>query len=46
VLLIDEDGFSYAEAATIDGREGTIASRLNRAHTTLRTLLDNEGRTS
>lgn len=44
VLLVDGDGLTYADAATIlDVREGTIASRLNRAHATLRTALDPEG---
>lgn len=44
VLLVDKDGLSYADTAAILGvREGTIASRLNRAHTTLRRSLDTEG---
>lgn len=47
VLLIDGDGLAYGEAAAIlDVREGTIASRLNRAHNVLRPLLDDEGGTT
>ena len=41
VLLVDGDGCSYDEAAAILGvRAGTIASRLNRAHKTLRDALN------
>ncbi len=44
VLLVDGEGLSYAEAAAVlDVRSGTIASRLNRAHTALRTALDEGG---
>jgi RNA polymerase sigma-70 factor (ECF subfamily) len=40
VLLVDSDGYSYNEAATILGvPEGTIASRLNQARQNLRTAL-------
>ena len=43
VLLVDGDGCSYQQAATIlEVREGTIASRLNRAHRTLRAALQSE----
>jgi RNA polymerase sigma-70 factor (ECF subfamily) len=46
VLLVDGAGLTYTQAAQImDVREGTIASRLNRAHSTLRSVLDpQEGR--
>ena len=44
VLLVDAQGFGYREAGRILGvPEGTIASRLNRARTTLRRALG-EGR--
>ncbi|MDW3219633.1 MAG: RNA polymerase sigma factor [Acidimicrobiales bacterium] len=44
VLLVDGDGLSYAEAASVlDVREGTVASRLNRAHARLRTVLGDPG---
>ena len=47
VLLVDSDGLTYAEAAQVlDVAEGTIASRLNRAHTALRAVLDREGSSS
>lgn len=47
VLLVDGEGLSYAEAAAVlDVRSGTIASRLNRAHTALRTALDEGERRS
>jgi RNA polymerase sigma-70 factor, ECF subfamily len=40
VLLVDADGFDYRDAAEILGvPAGTIASRLNRARTALRTAL-------
>lgn len=41
VILIDGDGCSYREAAAVLGvREGTIASRLNRARRALRDALN------
>lgn len=41
VLLVDGEGLSYTEAAQIlDCAEGTVASRLNRAHAALRRVLD------
>ena len=50
VLLVDGEGLSYAEAAEILGvKQGTVASRLNRAHTALRTTIgqpSEEGSTS
>jgi RNA polymerase sigma-70 factor (ECF subfamily) len=40
VLLVDGDGCTYDQAAEVLGvRSGTIASRLNRAHKTLRDTL-------
>lgn len=40
VLLVDAEGFSYAEASELlDVAAGTIASRVNRARTTLRQTL-------
>jgi RNA polymerase sigma-70 factor (ECF subfamily) len=44
VLLVDADGFDYATAARILGvPAGTVASRLNRARTSLRRVLRPEG---
>lgn len=44
VLLVDAEGHSYAEAAEIlDVAAGTIASRVNRARTKLRTSLEPGG---
>jgi RNA polymerase sigma-70 factor, ECF subfamily len=41
VLLVDAEGFDYAEAAAVLGVPvGTVASRLNRARTTLRAALN------
>jgi len=41
VLLVDAQGFSYREAGAMLGvREGTVASRLNRARSALRAALD------
>ena len=43
VLLVDGDGCTYDQAAAIlEVREGTIASRLHRAHRTLREALTAE----
>ena len=40
ILLVDGDGCSYEEASVVLGvREGTIASRLNRARSALRSAL-------
>lgn len=40
LLLVDGEGLSYDEAATVVGvAAGTVASRLNRARTQMRTLL-------
>lgn len=40
VLLVDGDGLTYAEAARVLAvAEGTVASRLSRAHTALRAVL-------
>lgn len=44
VILVDCEGRTYSEAAEIlDVAEGTIASRLSRAHTALRAALDPHG---
>jgi len=44
VLLVDADGFTYAEAARIcDVQEGTIASRLSEARRALRRALSTRG---
>jgi len=43
VLLVDGAGLSYSEAANILGvAEGTVASRLNRAHGSLRAAIDEQ----
>jgi RNA polymerase sigma-70 factor (ECF subfamily) len=43
VLLVDADGFDYAQAAEILGvRAGTVASRLSRARAVLRRALEEE----
>jgi RNA polymerase sigma-70 factor (ECF subfamily) len=44
VMLVDAYGLDYAEAAEVLGvRAGTIGSRLNRAHASLRTALERGG---
>lgn len=44
VLLVDGAGMSYAEAGEVLGvAEGTVASRLNRAHALLRAAIDEGG---
>ena len=44
VLLVDAEGLSYAEAASVLGvREGTVASRLHRARGALRDALGHAG---
>ena len=44
VMLVDAYGLDYAEAAEVLGvRAGTIGSRLNRAHVSLRTALERGG---
>ena len=43
VLLVDAEGLSYAEASVVLGAPaGTIASRLNRAHSHLQNVLKGE----
>jgi RNA polymerase sigma-70 factor (ECF subfamily) len=44
VMLVDAYGLDYADAAEVLGvRAGTIGSRLNRAHASLRTALERGG---
>ena len=44
VVLVDAEGLSYAEAASVLGvREGTVASRLHRARGALRATLGHAG---
>jgi len=43
ITLVDGEGLSYDEAAVVlDTKPGTVASRLNRARSTLRTLLTDD----